>query len=72
MSGPSSETTSTCRINLLAEKEATSILKNYWTWSPERLGIDFPEDAKTSGLAKDTRVENIARDLRSKKEKASA
>ena len=59
------------QINLLAEKEATSILKKLDAVAGE-LGIDFPEDAKTSGLAKDTRVENIARDLRSKKEKASA
>jgi uncharacterized membrane protein len=59
------------QINLLAEKEATSILKKLDAIA-ERFEIDFPPDAETSGLAADTPVESIAHDLRTSKRKASA
>ena len=59
------------QINLLAEREATSILKKLDVIA-ERFDIDFPQDTETTELAKDTAVESIARDLRSKKDKASA
>jgi uncharacterized membrane protein len=59
------------QINLLAEKEATSILKKLDAIA-ERFDIDFPQDTATTELAKDTAVESIARDLKSKKDKASA
>jgi uncharacterized membrane protein len=54
------------QINLLAEKEATSILKKLDAIA-ERFDIDFPPDTEAHELAKDTAVESIARDLRSKR-----
>jgi uncharacterized membrane protein len=59
------------QVNLLAEKEATSILKKLDAIA-ERFDIEFPPDAETSEFAKDTPLESIAHDLRSKKGKASA
>jgi uncharacterized membrane protein len=59
------------QINLLAEKEATSILGKLDAIA-ERFGIDFSQAAETTELAKDTAIESIASDLRSKKGKASA
>jgi uncharacterized membrane protein len=59
------------QINLLAEKEATSILKKLDAIAA-RFDIDLSQDTDTTELAKDTAVESIARDLRSKKDKASA
>ncbi len=59
------------QINLLVEKEATSIL-NKLDAIAKKLQIEFREDAETRELAKDIPVETIARDLRSKKGKASA
>ena len=59
------------QINLLAEREATSILKKLDVIA-ERFDIDFPQDTETTELAKDTAVESIAPDLRSKKDKVSA
>jgi uncharacterized membrane protein len=59
------------QINLLAEKEATSILEKLDAIA-ERFGIDFSQAAETTELARDTAVESIAHDLRSKKGKASA
>jgi hypothetical protein len=57
------------QINLLAEKEATSIL-NILREIADHLDIDVSADAEREGLAKDTAVESIARDLRSKEEKS--
>jgi uncharacterized membrane protein len=54
------------QINLLAEKEATSIL-NRLDAIAERFAIDLSQDVEISELAKDTPVESIARDLRSKR-----
>ncbi|HXO70812.1 MAG TPA: DUF1003 domain-containing protein [Bradyrhizobium sp.] len=56
------------QINLLAEKEATSILKILHEIA-EHLKIDVSADAEREELAKDTAVESIARDLRSKEKK---
>jgi uncharacterized membrane protein len=55
------------QINLLAEKEATSIL-NVVREIAEHLKVDIAPDAEREELAKDTRVESIARHLRSKEE----
>jgi uncharacterized membrane protein len=57
------------QINLLAEKEATSILKILHEIA-EHLKIDVSADAEREELAEDTAVENIARDLRSKEKKS--
>jgi uncharacterized membrane protein len=59
------------QINLLAEKEATSIL-NKLDAIAHKFDIDFPPDVETSELATETQVESIARDLRSKKNKAAS
>jgi uncharacterized membrane protein len=56
------------QINLLAEKEATSILKILREIA-DHLEIDVSADAGHEELAKDTAVESIARDLRSKEKK---
>ena len=53
------------QINLLAEKEATSILKILREIA-DHLEIDVSDEAEHEELAKDTAVESIARDLRSK------
>jgi uncharacterized membrane protein len=58
------------QINLLAEKEATSIL-NILREIADHLDIDVSADAEREELAKDTAVESIARDLRSKEKKSS-
>jgi uncharacterized membrane protein len=58
------------QINLLAEKEATSILKALGEIA-KKFEIDLSRDADNSELSKDTPVESIARDLRSKKDEAS-
>ena len=55
------------QINLLAEKEATSVLKAMGEIA-RRFDIDLSHDAETRELAKDTPVESIARDLRSKED----
>ena len=55
------------QINLLAEKEATSVLKAMGEIA-SRFDIDLSHDAETRELAKDTPVESIARDLRSKED----
>jgi uncharacterized membrane protein len=59
------------QINLLAEKEATSILKALGEIA-RKFEIDLTCDTESSELAKDTRVKNIARDLRSQRDEASA
>jgi uncharacterized membrane protein len=59
------------QINLLAEKEATSILKALGEIA-RKFDIDLTCETENSELAKDTRVENIARDLRSQRKDASA
>jgi len=56
------------QINLLAEKEATSILKILHEVA-DHLDIDVSADAEREELATDTAVESIARDLRSKEKK---
>jgi uncharacterized membrane protein len=58
------------QINLLAEKEATSILKAL-SEIATHLRIDLSTDAENRELAQDTPVESIARDLRSKEKEAS-
>jgi uncharacterized membrane protein len=55
------------QINLLAEKEATSILKALGEIA-KRFDIDLSLDTENRELAKDTPVESIARDLRSKED----
>jgi uncharacterized membrane protein len=55
------------QINLLAEKEATSILKALGEIA-KRFDIDLSLDSENRELAKDTPVESIARDLRSKED----
>jgi uncharacterized membrane protein len=55
------------QINLLAEKEATSIL-NVVREIAEHLKVDVAPDPEREELAKDTPVESIARHLRSKEE----
>jgi uncharacterized membrane protein len=57
------------QINLLAEKEATSILKILREIA-DHLEIDVSADAEREELAEDTAVESIARDLRSKEKKS--
>jgi uncharacterized membrane protein len=57
------------QINLLAEKEATSILKVLRDIAGH-LNIDVTDEAEHEELAKDTAVESIARDLRSKEKKS--
>jgi uncharacterized membrane protein len=57
------------QINLLAEKEATSIIKILHEIAGH-LKIDVSADAEREELAKDTAVESIARDLRSKEKKS--
>ena len=57
------------QINLLAEKEATSILKILREIA-DHLKIDVSDEAEHEELAKDTAVESIARDLRSKENKS--
>ena len=59
------------QINLLAEKEATSILRALGEIA-EKFDIDLSRDVENSELTKDTTVESIARDLRSQKDEASA
>jgi uncharacterized membrane protein len=59
------------QINLLAEKEATSILRALGEIA-RKFDIDLSRDADNSELSKDTPVESIARDLRSKKDEASS
>jgi uncharacterized membrane protein len=58
------------QINLLAEKEATSIL-NAVREIAEHLKVDVAPDPEREELAKDTPVEDIARHLRSKEEEQS-
>jgi uncharacterized membrane protein len=58
------------QINLLAEKEATSILRALGEIA-EHLKIDLSTDAETEELAEDIAVESIARDLRSKEKETS-
>jgi uncharacterized membrane protein len=53
------------QINLLAEKEATSILRAL-SEIAKHLKIDLSMEADSPELRKDTEVEGIARDLRSK------
>lgn len=57
------------QINLLAEKEATSIL-NVVREIAEHLKVDVAPDPEREELAKDTPVEDIARHLRSKEEQS--
>lgn len=57
------------QINLLAEKEATSILKVVREIA-EHLKVDIAPDPEREELAKDTPVEAIARHLRSKEEQS--
>ena len=59
------------QINLLAEKKATSILKALGEIA-RKFDIDLSQDAENSELAEGTPLESIARDLRSKKDEASA
>jgi uncharacterized membrane protein len=59
------------QINLLAEKEASSILKALGEIA-RKFDIDLSQDAENTELAKDKPVESIARDLRSQKDEASA
>jgi uncharacterized membrane protein len=58
------------QINLLAEKEATSIL-NVVREIAEHLKVDVTPDPEREELAKDTPVESIARDLQSKEKEQS-
>jgi uncharacterized membrane protein len=58
------------QINLLAEKEATSIL-NAVREIAEHLNVDVATDPEREELAKETPVEDIARDLRSKEQDRS-
>ena len=53
------------QINLLAEKEATSILKALHEMAAH-FEIQLTPQAKSEELAQDTQVEGIARNLRSK------
>jgi uncharacterized membrane protein len=57
------------QINLLAEKEATSIL-NVVREIAQHLKVDIAPDPEREELAKDTPVEDIARHLRSKEEQS--
>jgi uncharacterized membrane protein len=58
------------QINLLAEKEATSILHRLDAIAA-KFGVEFPQDFEATELAKDTQVETIARDLRVMNDKTS-
>ena len=58
------------QINLLAEKEATSILKAL-SEIASHFKINLSTDAEAQDLTEDTAVESIARDLRSKEKEAS-
>jgi uncharacterized membrane protein len=57
------------QINLLAEKEATSIL-NVVREIAEHLKVEAAPDPEREELARDTPVEDIARHLRSKEEQS--
>ena len=59
------------QINLLAEKEATSILRAL-SEIAKHFQIDLSTDAESRELTEDTAVESIARDLRSKEKEASS
>jgi uncharacterized membrane protein len=59
------------QINLLAEKKATSILRALGEIAG-KFDIDLSRDAENGELTKDTPVESIARDLRSRNDQASA
>lgn len=59
------------QINLLAEKEATSILRALGEIA-RKFDIDLSRDAEHGELTQDTPVESIARELRSRKDQASA
>jgi uncharacterized membrane protein len=59
------------QINLLAEKEATSILHRLDAIA-EKFGVEFQEDFEATELRKDTQVESIARDLRVRSDRTSA
>ena len=56
------------QINLLAEKEATSILKALSEIS-DHLNVAGSNDTEREELSKDTPVETIARELRSREAK---
>jgi len=58
------------QINLLAEKEATSILRALGEIA-RKFDIDLSHHADNDELTKDTPVERIARDLRSRQDQAS-
>lgn len=58
------------QINLLAEREATSIL-NILREIAEQLKIDVTPDPEREELARETPVEDIARDLRAKEDEQS-
>jgi uncharacterized membrane protein len=58
------------QINLLAEKEATSILRALCEIA-NHLQINLSTDAESRELKEDIAVESIARDLRSKEKEAS-
>jgi uncharacterized membrane protein len=57
------------QINMLAEKEATSILRILRDIA-EHLDVDVKHDPARDELAEDTAVEGIARDLRSKENRS--
>ncbi|MEA2883138.1 MAG: hypothetical protein QOH32_2394 [Bradyrhizobium sp.] len=57
------------QINLLAEKEATSILQILREIA-DHLNVEMSADAEHEELARDTPVESIARDLRSREKKS--
>jgi len=59
------------QINLLAEKEATSILRALGEIA-NHLQINLSTDAESRELTEDIAVESIARDLRSKEKEASS
>ncbi|WP_247325386.1 DUF1003 domain-containing protein [Bradyrhizobium sp. 21] len=59
------------QINLLAEREADSILRALGVIAA-KFDIELPRDAEIDGVERDTQVESIARDLRSQKDEASA
>jgi len=58
------------QINLLAEKEATSTLKALHEIAAH-LKIHLSKEGENQALTKDTPVESIARDLRSKEQQTS-
>jgi uncharacterized membrane protein len=57
------------QINLLAEKEATSVLRILREIA-DHLNVEMSADAEHEELARDTPVESIARDLRSREKKS--